>query len=93
MNYWIPCWAGMPKRDVSCAHSDWVLVSAEVDGVQLVWFAQYGFMDMAWRDPEGRPVPGVIAWRELPEPFDKSVPQPSLAVRSAAERRRSADVG
>lgn len=88
MNYWIPCWAGMPKRDVSSVHSDWVLVTAELDGVLLVWFAQYGFKDQAWRDPEGRLVPGVSAWRELPEPFDKSIPQSWPALRSAAERRR-----
>ena len=94
MSHWIPCWAGMPRRDVSGAHSDWVLVTADVAGVQVVWFAQYGFMDHAWRDPEGESVPGVTAWCELPEPFDASNPQarPAVAVRSAPERPRSADV-
>lgn len=80
MNYWIPCWVSMPKRELSSEHSDWVLVTVEVDDVRIVWFAQYGYLDRAWRDPEGRAVPGVTAWRELPEPFDKAMPRrPSVA--------------
>ncbi len=73
-NYWIPCWASMPKRELSSEYSNWVLVTVEVD-VRIVWFAQYGYLDRTWRDAEGRAVPGVIAWRELPEPFDKAMPK------------------
>ena len=73
-SFWIPCWASMPKRELSSEYSHWVLVTVEVD-VRIVWFAQYGYLDRTWRDPEGRAVPGVIAWRELPEPFDKVLPR------------------
>jgi hypothetical protein len=65
----------MPKRDFSAEHSDWVLVTAEVNGVGVVWFAQYGFLDRSWWDPEGRAVPGVTAWHELPEPFHRPMPK------------------
>jgi hypothetical protein len=79
MNHWIPCRVRMPKRELSSEHSDWVLVSVEVDDIRIVWFAQYGYLDRTWRDPEGRAVPGVTAWRELPEPFDKAMAQRSDA--------------
>jgi hypothetical protein len=90
MSHWIPCKAGMPKREASSAHSDWVLVTAEVDGARVVWFAQYGYLDHKWSDPEGQTVPGVTAWRALPEPYDRSV---SLPWSAALGRRGSADVG
>ena len=72
MQYWIPCWVSMPKRELSSEYSHWVLVTIEVD-VRIVWFAQYGYLDRTWRDPEGRALPAVTAWRELPEPFDKAM--------------------
>ena len=75
MNYWIPCWIRTPKREQSSAHSDWVLVTVEVDDVRIVWFAQYRFQDGTWWDPEGRSVSGVTAWRELPVPFDEPMPR------------------
>ena len=75
MNYWIPCWVRTPKREQSTAHSDWVLVTIEVDDVRIVWFAQYRFQDGTWWDPEGRAVSGVTAWRELPVPFDEPMPR------------------
>jgi hypothetical protein len=75
MNYWIPCWIKTPKREQSVAHSDWVLVTVEVDDVRIVWFAQYRFQDGTWWDPEGRAVSGVTAWRELPVPFDEPMPR------------------
>lgn len=79
MSYWIPCSVSMPKREFSSEHSDWVLVTAEANGIRLVWFAQYGFLDRTWWDPEGRGVPGVTAWRELPDPFDASMLRPAAA--------------
>ena len=79
MNHWIPCSLSMPKREPSSEHSDWVLVTAEANDVRVVWFAQYGFLDRTWWDLEGHAVPGVTAWRELPEPFDKTMPRPAAA--------------
>ena len=75
MNDWIPCWVRMPKREHSSTHSDWLLVSVELDDIRIVWFAQHRFSDNTWWDPEGRPVLGVTAWRDLPAPFDEAVPQ------------------
>jgi hypothetical protein len=75
MSSWIPSWTNTPKREPSSAHSDWVLVTVEADGIRIVWFAQYRFIDGTWWDPEGRSVVGVTAWRELPAPFDEPMPQ------------------
>jgi hypothetical protein len=60
----------MPKREPSSTHSDWVLVTIEIERARITWFAQYRFIDRTWWDPEGREAHGVTAWRELPEPFD-----------------------
>ena len=76
----------MPKRELSSERSDWVLVTVEANDVRLVWFAQYAFLDRTWWDPEEHAVHGVTAWRELPEPFDRSMPRPAAA---AAGYRRS----
>jgi hypothetical protein len=86
MNDWIPCALRTPKRELSSAHSDWVLVTVEVDDIRIVWFAQYRFIDGTWWDPEGRVVSGVTAWSELPVPFDEPMrrrwPEPASAVRA-----------
>ena len=88
MSHWIPCSAANPKREVSSAHSEWVLVTSKVEGARLVWFAQYGHVNRTWYDPEGQPVPGVTAWRKLPRPFDESMSQRQWpAARSARSKR------
>ena len=74
-NRWIPCWVRMPTHEHPSTHSDWLLVTVEFGDVRIVWFAQYRFLDCTWWDLEGRAVLGVIAWRELPEPFDEAMPQ------------------
>jgi hypothetical protein len=81
MDNWIVCAERMPKREPSSTHSDWVLVTIEVDHARMTWFARYRFVDHTWWDPEGREAPGVTAWRELPEPFDGIVPRLRPAAR------------
>jgi hypothetical protein len=90
MNYWIPCWVRTPKREQSTAHSDWVLVTIEVDDVRIVWFAQYRFLDGTWWDPEGRALSGVTAWSELPVPFDEPMPGRRPAASGQAENASAA---
>ena len=80
----------MPKRELSSEHSDWLLVTVEADDVRVVWFAQYGFLDRTWWDPEERAVQGVTAWRELPEPFDRTIPKPAAAAAGYRLSERSA---
>jgi hypothetical protein len=75
MNTWILCVERMPKREASSTHSDWVLVTIEVGGARITWFAQYRFIDQTWWDPEGRQANGVTAWHELPEPCDDVRPR------------------
>jgi hypothetical protein len=81
MNDWIPCWVSTPKHEHSSTHSDWLLVTVEVNDARIVWFGQYRFLDRTWWDLEGRALLGVTAWCELPEPFDESMPrrQPAAA--------------
>jgi hypothetical protein len=57
-------------------------VTVEVNDTRIVWFAQYRFLDRTWWDAEGHAVLGVIAWRELPEPFDEAM---SRRLPAAAE--------
>jgi hypothetical protein len=80
-NDWIPCWLSMPTREHASTHSDWFLVTVEVNDTRIVWFAQYRFRDRTWWDAEGRAVLCVTAWRELPEPFHEVMPrrQPAAA--------------
>jgi hypothetical protein len=80
MNNWIPCGVSAPMHEHSFTHSDWLLVTVEVDDTRIVWFAQYRFLDRTWWDPEGHAVLGVTAWRELPEPFDDAMPRREPAV-------------
>ena len=75
MDIWIPCTERMPKREPSSTHSDWLLVTIEVDAARITWFAQYRFIDRTWWDLEGHEARGVTAWRDVPEPFDGAIPR------------------
>lgn len=79
MDSWIACTERMPKREESSGFSDWLLVSVEVDGARITWFAHYRFIDRTWWDLEGRQTLGVTAWCELPEPFAGTRPLQNAA--------------
>jgi hypothetical protein len=81
MDTWIICAERMPKREPSSTHSDWVLVTIDLDGTCMTWFACHRFVDRTWWDPEGHQVRGVTAWRELPEPFYEITPRRRPAAR------------
>jgi hypothetical protein len=79
MDSWILCTERMPKREQSSAFSDWLLVTVDLEGACITWFAHYRFIDRTWWDLEGQQTRGVTAWRELPEPFEGTIPRQSAA--------------